>query len=452
MENSLNRNLSLLSLIKITLPTVIMMVFFAMYSIVDGMFVSRFVGPNALSAINIVYPVISMLIGISVMLATGGNAIVSKLIGEKNEKEAKENFTLIIISALVIGILIALISIIFIDDIIKILGATDSLLEYCRNYLSINLIFTPFIMLKLIFDYFYVTVGKSSFGLFVSVLGGVTNIILDYVFIVVFNMGISGAAIATVIGYVLPSIIGMIFFARRNSLIHFTKLKIKLNVLKESCINGSSEMITQLSTAVTTFLYNIAMLKYLGETGVAAITVILYIQFLLSAAYIGFTSGVAPRIGYNYGAKNKDEIKKLVKYSYIIITIFSLITFIVSKILKVPLTTLFCGKGTDVYYITVNGFNLFSISFLLCGFNIFTSGMFTAFSNGKVSGLLSLFRTFIFFILGMAILPPFLGVDGIWLIAAFSEILSVILSVIAIYRYRYSYGYNISIENKKIAV
>lgn len=444
MVNSLNSKVSVLSLIKHTLPTVIMMIFFAMYSIVDGMFVSRYVGSNALSSINIVYPMISLLIGVSVMLATGGNAVVSKLMGENKEKEAKESFTLIVLSTVIIGFIIAAVLLVFIKQIILFLGATDNLYDYCRNYLSINLLFTPFIMLKLLFDYYYVTAGKSGFGLFISVIGGITNMVLDYIFIVVFNMGVSGAAIATVIGYTLPAVVGILFFADKKRVIHFVMPKFNIQVIKQSCFNGSSEMVTQLSSAVTTFLYNIAMLKFLGEAGVAAITVILYIQFLLSAAYIGFTSGVAPRIGYNYGANNKKEIQSLVKYSYIIILVFSIITFIISKIIENPLTALFCGKGTDVYYITLNGFNLFSISFLLCGINIFTCGMFTAFSNGKVSGMLSLFRTFVFFIIGLIILPQFWGVDGVWLIAAFAEILSLILSLIVLRRYRYTYGYNLT--------
>lgn len=442
MNNILDSKTSIFSLIKHTLPTIIMMIFFAMYSIVDGMFVSRYVGANALSSINIVYPMISLLIGISVMLATGGNAIVSKLMGEKKHKEAKESFTLIVLSAVVLGVIIALISLLFIKPVILCLGATDNLYGYCRNYLVINLLFTPFIILKLLFDYYYVTARKSAFGLYISVLGGVINMVLDYVFIAVFNMGVSGAAIATVIGYTVPAIIGLVFFADKKNLIHFTKPKFNAGVLKESCINGSSEMVTQLSSAVTTFLYNAAMLKFLGVAGVAAITVILYIQFLLSAAYIGFTSGVAPRIGYNYGAQNKTEIHKLVKYSYIIISVFSIITFMFSKLIEYPLTSLFCGKDTELYYITLNGFDLFSISFLLCGTNIFTSGLFTAFSNGKISGMLSLFRTFIFFILGLVILPPFLDVDGVWLIAVFSEVLSLILSLAVLFKYRYVYGYN----------
>lgn len=447
MKNILNEKVTLISLFKSTLPTVIMMIFFAAYSIVDGMFVSRFVGANALSAVNIVYPLISLLIGISVMFSTGGNAIVSKLMGENKIQKAKENFSLIVLVTFIVGLIIGIISLMFIKPIILFLGSTENVYEYCKDYLIIFLVFAPVMMMKLLFDYYYVTVGKSGFGLFISVLGGIINIILDYVLIVIFNMGVTGAGVATIIGYAIPAIIGFVFFSNKKYSLHFTKPVMDLKVLRDSCINGSSEMVTQLATAVTTYLYNIAMLKYLGESGVAAITVILYIQFLLSAAYIGFTSGVSPRIGYNYGARNKDELKKIIKYSFIIIITFSIISFIIAFIVKTPLTALFCGKGTEVYNITIHGFDLFSLSFLLCGINIFTCGMFTAFSNGKVSGLLSLFRTFIFFIIGIAVLPYFLDVDGVWLAAVFAECLSLILSIIALFRYSNEYEYGFKLKS-----
>ncbi|WP_243159351.1 MATE family efflux transporter [Clostridium sp. SM-530-WT-3G] len=444
--NKLNEKVTLLSLFKSTLPTATMMVFFAVYSIVDGMFVSRFVGSNALSAVNIVYPLISLLIGISVMFATGGNAIVSRLMGEKKEQKAREIFSLIFIVTIITGIIIGVISIIFIKPIIMLLGSTDSIYDYCKDYLMIFLIYAPFMMVKLFFDYFYVTVGKAGFGLAISVFGGILNIILDYVFIVIFDMGVAGAGYGTIIGYAIPALIGLVFFMNKKRTLYITKPIMNIKALIDSCINGSSEMVTQLATAVTTYLYNIAMLKYLGEDGVAAITVILYIQFLLSAAYIGFTSGAAPRIGYNYGAENKEQIQKLIKYSFIIIGTFSIISFIIAFMVKVPLTALFCGKGTTVYNMTIHGFDLFSVSFLLCGFNIFTCGMFTAFSNGRVSGLLSLFRTFIFFIIGIIILPYFLEVDGVWLVAVFAELFSLILSVAALIKYKDEYGYSTKLK------
>lgn len=442
MNNSLGKKITFLNLIKLTLPTVIMMVFFSLYTIIDGIFVSRYVGANALSAINITYPVICILIGISVMMATGGNAIVAKLMGEGKNKEAKENFTLITISSIVFGVTIAIFCLLFIKKIIYLLGATDSLYENSHTYLFTTLLFTPVIILKMLFDYFLITAGNPNLGLLSSIIGGVTNIVLDYVFIVPLNMGLLGAALATCIGYSLPSIIGIIYFFNKKNTLHFVKPRFNLKTLLHSCINGSSEMVTQISSAVTTFLYNIIMIKLLGENGVASITIVLYSQFLLVSACIGFTSGVSPRISYNFGSKNNEQLNKIVKYSYSFIVLFSIFTFVISKYLSPLLVSIFAGHGTEVYHITLNGFNLFQISFLLCGVNIFTSGMFTAFSNGKVSALLSLLRTFVFLSSGIILLPSLIGVNGVWLAVPLAETLTLAFSLFYIYKHKNTYGYS----------
>lgn len=441
MENSLEKKITFLSLIKYTLPTVVMMVFFSLYTIIDGMFISRFVGSNALSSTNIVYPVINVLIGIGVMFATGGSAIVASLMGKGNDKEAKESFTLITISALVFGIIVAILCIIFIKEIIYALGSTDILYEDCYAFLLTMLIFTPFIVLKVYFDYFLVTAGVPTLGLFSSVLGGIINIILDYVFIVPLNMGVSGAALATCIGYSLPSFIGIFYFLRKSNTLHFVKTKFDFNLIKNTCTNGCSEMVTQLSSSVTTFLYNITMIKFLGEDGVASITIILYVQFLLNSAYLGFTSGASPRISYNYGSKNKKELEKLIKYSYLSILIFALITFLSSRGMSTTLISLFTDKNSNLFDITLNGFMIFSFGFLVSGVNIFTSGMFTAFSNGKISALLSLLRTFAFFIVGIGILPKIIGINGVWLVVPFAEFTTLIFSIIYLYKYKQNYMY-----------
>ena len=322
MENSLQKNVTLTSLIKYTFPTVVMMMFFSLYTIVDGMFISKFVGANALSATNIVYPVINIIIGIGVMFATGGSAIVAKTMGENKNEDAKEDFTIITISAIVVGIVVAVICIIFMKDIIYALGSTESLYYNCEEYLFFMVIFTPFIVLKLYFDYFLVTAGVPNLGLLSSVAGGILNIVLDYVFIAEFNMGVRGAALATCIGYVVPSLVGIIYFFNKKNPLHFVKPKFNYKVILRSCSNGISEMVTQISSALTTFLFNIVMIKFLGEDGVAAITIILYIQMLLNAAYIGFTTGVQPRISYNYGRQDEEQVEKLFKYSLIIICVF----------------------------------------------------------------------------------------------------------------------------------
>lgn len=441
MENSLERKVTLTSLIKYTLPTVVMMMFFSLYTIVDGMFISKFVGANALSATNIVYPVINILIGIGVMFATGGSAIVAKTMGENKNEDAREYFTLITISAIVVGIVVEIICIIFMKDIIYALGSTESLYYNCKEYLFFMIIFTPFIILKLYFDYFLVTAGVANLGLLSSVAGGILNIVLDYVFIVQFNMGVRGAALATCIGYVVPSLVGIIYFFNKKNLLHFVKPKFNMKVILRSCSNGMSEMVTQISSALTTFLFNIVMIKFLGEDGVAAITIMLYIQFLLNAAYLGFTSGVSPRISYNYGRQDEKQVENLFKYSIVIICVFGVVTFFMSRAISEILISLFAEKGSSLFDISHNGFMIFSMAFLVAGINIFGSGMFTAFSNGKISAILSLMRTFVFFLMGILILPRIMGVNGVWLVVPFAEVSTMIVSLIFMYKYKKDYLY-----------
>lgn len=451
MDNSLEKRVTLLSLLKYTLPTVVMMIFFSFYTIVDGMFIAKFVGSNALSATNIVYPVINVIIGIGIMFATGGSAIVAKKMGEGKNDEAKENFTLITLAALISGCVIAIISVIFIKDIIYALGSTKALYYNSREYLFYMLIFTPFIILKLYFDYFLVTAGAPSLGLISSVAGGILNMVLDYVFIVPLGMGIKGAALATCIGYMIPSFVGIIYFFNKKHILHFTKPKLDLSVIKNSCLNGSSEMVTQLASAVSTFIFNVVMIKLLGEDGVASITIILYAQFLLNSAYLGFVTGVQPRISYNYGSENKEQLEKLIKYSLIIIFVFAISTFTLCRMSAEILISLFATKGTELFNITLNGFMIFSFAFLLSGINIFTPGMFTAFSNGKVSALISLLRTFVFFGVGIAILPKLLGVNGVWLVIPFSEVMTLLVSFVYIFKYRKEYMYeNIFVSSEKM--
>lgn len=418
-----------------------MMMFFALYTIVDGIFISRFVGANALSATNIIYPVINIVQGLSIMLATGGSAIIAKLMGEEKNKEAKEGFTFLIVTLVLLGVIMAILCIIFIKPIIYTLGSTEILYDYCRDYLLIMIIFAPITMLKMFFDYFLVTAGNPKLGLMSSVLGGITNIVLDYILIVPLNMGIKGAALATCIGYTLPCIIGIVYFTNKKQTIHFVKPKANFKLILNSSLNGFSEMITQISAAVTTYLYNIAMLIFLGENGVAAITIVLYSQILLVSAYLGFTSGVAPRISYNYGRRDKEQLHKIVKYSFLFIAILSVVSFTLARVLSSGLVEIFSGVGSELYYITLQGFNLFSITFLICGANIFTSGMFTAFSNGKVSAIVSVLRTLVFFLIAIAILPRFFNSDGVWLVVPCAEILILIVSIIYIYRYKKVYGY-----------
>jgi putative MATE family efflux protein len=448
MENSLSKSFTFSSLIKFTIPSIVMLVFISLYTIVDGVFVSRFVNTDALSAVNIVYPFINVVIAVGVMLATGSSAVIAKKLGENKLREAKENFTLIILVGLTLGIIIGLIGFIFSKQIIYMLGSTKGLYDYCMDYFLALLIFIPAFIVNLLFQYLTITAGKPNVGLILTIIGGLANMILDYVFIVPMDMGISGAAYATGIGNLLPSILGTIYFLKKKSTLYFVKPKIDFKVILNTCTNGSSEMVTNLSTGVTTMLFNIAMMKLLGSSGVAAITIVLYGQFLIISAYIGFSSGVAPIISYNYGNENKKELKKIIKYSNKFIIISSVSLFIISMVFSGNIVGIFSPKGTSVFDIGYKGFRLFSIGFLVTGVNIFASAMFTAFSNGRVSATISFLRTFVFIIAGIIILPKFIGVNGIWLSIPLAEALSMIISILYINKYKNIYGYGKDTDTK----
>lgn len=426
---------------KFTIPTMIMMVFLSLYTIIDGVFVSRFVGQDALSAINITVPLMTLTWGVSVMFATGGSAIVAKKFGENKALEGKQNFSLIVVTSVIIALIMTVLELLFLTPIMKALGATETLLPYCYQYGFIITLFTPFSILKSLFDYFMVTANNPKLGLINTVIGGITNVILDYLFIVVFKMGIAGAALATGIGLLIPSIIGLIYFLNQKNYLHFVKPKLDWSIIIKSATNGSSEMVTNLSTGVTTLLFNLMMIKYLGVDGVAAMTIILYAQFLLISVYLGFASGAAPLISYSYGEQNSEELKKLIRYSYRFILVASILTFGVSLILAPYIIQIFTDPTSTVYDITLNGFNIFSISFLLVGINIFASSMFTAFSNGKISVLISSLRTLILVIIGIIVLPMFFGVNGIWLTIPFAEIMTIFFSIFLTKKYRHHYQY-----------
>lgn len=375
------------------------------------------------------------------MFATGGSAIVAKKFGEAKATEAKQNFTLIVLFSTIIGIILMILELLFLPMILRALGATDALYDYCYQYGFLLTLFTPVAILKSLFDYFMVTANQPKLGLINTLIGGFTNMILDYVFIVTLNMGIAGAALATGIGMLIPSIIGIIYFLNRKNHLHFQKPTWDISVILKSASNGSSEMVTNLSTGVTTLVFNLMMIKYLGEDGIAAITIVLYAQFLLMSVYLGFSSGTAPLISFSYDENNHPQLKQLIKYSYRFISVASVITFALALIVASTIIKIFTGGETEVYHITKSGFYLFSFSFLSIGINIFASAMFTAFSNGKVSALISVLRSLILIIIGVILLPIFLGVNGIWLTIPLAEFITVMISIILMKRYASYYHY-----------
>lgn len=429
-------------LLKFTLPSVIMMVFNSFYTMVDGGFVSNMVGTTALSAVNISYPLISLVFAIGIMLASGGSAVVAKQMGEGQQLKAKQSYTFIVTCGVVVGVIIAAIGLLFTKEISLLLGANEAIYEYCYDYILYISIFIPFAILQVLFQFFFVTAGKPNLGLILTILGGVANIFLDYLFMGPMNLGIKGAAIATGIGFTIPAVIGLIWFAKKEDrLLCFTKPKFDSKVLLKTCTNGSSEMVSNLAVAVTTFLFNKLMMRYVGEDGVAALTIVLYAQFLFTAVFLGYTSGIAPLFSYNYGAQNEKRLKKLFKLSIIFITICSIGAYAFSLLLAKPVVALFSEPNSTVYNLAIHGMDLFGISFLFMGFNIFASGLFTSFSNGLISAILSFLRTFVFIILAIMILPKFLDVNGIWLSIPVAEIAALFVSVIFMLKYKKVYQY-----------
>ncbi|TCO75194.1 MATE family efflux transporter [Marinisporobacter balticus] len=439
--NPLAQKFNIKLLLQFAFPTIFMMVFMGLYTIVDTIFVARLVNTNALSAINIVCPVINIIVGLGTMLATGGNAIISRKMGNNNEQEVHEDFSLIILTGLTIGVLIAILGLLYIESIIKVLGASDLLFPYCKDYLKILLIFTPASILQVLFQNLFVTAGKPSLGFWLVVFAGCTNALFDYVFIAILKMGIAGAALATSMGYMIPTVAGCIFFLQNKGGLHLCKPKMRLSILCESCFNGSSEMVSQLATAVTTFLFNATMLKLLGEDGVAAITIIIYSQFLLTTLYIGFSMGVAPIIGYNYGSRNINQLRSVFQLCIGFVFTVSILVFLISFLGGEYIVRTFAKDSDTVYSIAQNGFAIFAFSFLFSGLNIFACAMFTALSNGKISAILSFLRTFGFITIGLIVLPKILNINGIWLAIPVAEFLTFLLSatVLVIYKKQYRY-------------
>lgn len=442
MNNSLSKKFTFPSMLAFTLPNVVMMLFLSMYTIVDGMFVSRFVGTTALSSVNMVYPVISAGMAIAIMLSTGGSAIIAIRLGEGKIQTARENFTFLVLVEVILGILSGTLGLLFVNPLLSVLGTTAAQFEMCKTYISTLFIFAPFFFLQTAFQTFFVTSGRPGLGLTVTVLAGLTNMALDYVFIVPLNMGVAGAALATGIGYSIPAVTGIVYFllAGKNSL-HFTKPKFDGYVLWHSCTNGSSEMVSNLANAVTTFLFNLIFLKYYGEDGVASITIVLYFQFVFSAIYFGYASGIAPVISFKYGHGEHRQLKSIIKNSLFLILAGSVITFILSFGVMKAALPLFTGTETDVYRITMDGFRYYAPGFLFMGVSIFASAMFTAFSDGLVSAVISFARTFVFLAGAILLLPLFIGKTGLWLAVPIAEILGFFISVFFLVRKRKKYHY-----------
>lgn len=432
---------TLKNILKFAVPTIAMTVFMSFYTMVDGLFVSNLIGTNALSAINLTAPVIQLVTAISIMLATGGSAVIMKKMGEQKQEEAKEDFTFLILVNVFVGLVMCLLGYLLMDRIFAGMNLSADVAGYCVEYLSRYLLFTVPILLMNNFTLYMIASEKATLSLVCSVTGGVLNMVLDWVFIAGFHMGISGAAIATGLGYSVTAVVGVVVFSRKKSLLHFKKPVCRLKVLMNAAANGCSEMATALVTGIITMMFNWTMLHYVGEDGVAAVTIIMYVLMFASSLYTGYAYGVAPMLSFYYGEQNHEKLKKLVAVSMRVIGVISAVTVAASFLMTRPLVSVFARPDNPVYDLAVTGNRICTIALFFIGFNIFASGMFTALSNGVVSAILAFSRSFVFMLITMIVLPVFLGVNGIWLATPAAELMALILSAVMFFKYRRRYGY-----------
>ncbi len=440
-QNAYVKPVTLKNILKFAVPTIAMTVFMSFYTMVDGLFVSNMIGTDALSAINLTAPVIQLVTAISTMLATGGSAVIMKKMGEQKSREAKEDFTFLILINVFVGMVMCMAGYLSMDRIFAGMGLSAEVEKYCVEYLSRYLVFTIPILLMNNFTLYMIASGKATLSLICSVTGGLLNMALDYLFIAVFHMGISGAAIATGMGYSVTAVVGLFVFCRKKSLLHFQKPVFRWKVLVNAAANGCSEMATALVTGIITMMFNWTMLRYVGENGVAAVTIIMYVLMFASSLYTGYSYGVAPMVSYYYGEGNHEKLKKLVGTSFRVIAFISIMTVAASFALTRPLVSVFARPDNPVYDLAVTGNRICTIALCFIGYNIFASGMFTALSNGVVSAVLAFSRSFVFMLAAMIVLPLLFGVNGIWLATPAAELMALALSAFMLRKYKKRYEY-----------
>ncbi|OON93873.1 MAG: hypothetical protein ATN31_05045 [Candidatus Epulonipiscioides saccharophilum] len=441
-NNKLAQKFNARSLIIYSLPTIVMMFFNSTYGIVDGLFVSNFIGENALAGCNIAFPILLIAIAISAMMATGSNALIGKYLGEGKDKEAKELLSSIYIIAILFGIMASILIIIFANPLLSVMGANEVLLPYAREYLINWIPMLTFALLEFFTQSFFITAGKPHLGFIASITGGITNIVLDYVFIVEFAMGIKGAAWATGIGIAVVGIFGLVYFSiNRKGTLYFIKPRWNLKEIIQCFYNGISEFVGCISGAITTVLFNIIMMYIAGENGVTGMTVIIYVSGVLSSIFFGYIFGVSPIISYKYGAQAHDQLKLINSTSIKVISIIGVLAMILSIIFAKIAVGIFVSEQSPTFEITVVGFRIYSIAYLFMGFNIFISAMFTSLSNGTISAIISVSRTLVFIVVALLTLPFIFGINGVWFAIPIAELLGLIVSITFFKKYKAKYNY-----------
>lgn len=414
--------------VKFILPTIFSMMIISIYNMTDGIFVSRKLGPTALAGLNLTMPGMNMIFGIMFMFVIGSSAIIGIQMGAKENEKANKSFSNLIYALIAASIAFIFVAIFLTGPICKLLGASDILLPYSKTYLSILFLGAGAFATKFFTEIFLRLEGKFNLSLLATIAGGVANIAFDYLFIYVLDMGIAGAALGTVLGAFVNGLFGIVYFAMKKSNLRFVKTKIDWKFQRNTVVNGSSEMVTSLSNAFTTFLFNTILLKTVGEVGISSISIVLYVNFLLSSIFIGISMGIQPLLSYNYGAKAMDNIKKLLRISACIITVIGVLSFIIANVFKYQLIGLFDVTDPELLKLTSTAFIFASFGYLMGGFNVLSSGFFTALGNGKYSAIISFSRSIIIKSALVLILPVFMGINGVWLTLPLSDFICLFLT------------------------
>lgn len=429
-------------LLRFTVPAMVMMIFTSIYSVVDGIFVSNFVGKTAFAAVNLIFPFLMLLGVVGSMLGTGGSALVAKTLGQRDRDLANRIFSMLVAAGVVVGVVFCIIGFWLIEDIAVLLGARGDMVQLCVTYGRIILPALPCFILQYMFQSLLITAERPTLGLAVTVIAGLTNIVLDFLLIVVFDLGLVGAACATALAQTVGGLVPLVYFALPNtSLLRLVKPVYEGRFLVQAATNGLSEFLSSVSMSVVTMLYNWQLMRYIGEDGVAAYGVIMYVAFILMAMAFGYSMGVSPIVSYNYGSGNHAELQNVFRRSLVLVAIMGVVTVALAECLATPLSQLFVGYDEGLFALTRKAFMIYCLSFFLAGFNMFASAFFTSLNNGIVSGVIAFGRTMVCETTAVLVLPLVFGMDGIWFAIIVAEVLALMLSASLLLRYRRLYHY-----------
>lgn len=429
-------------LIRFVLPSIAMMIFTSIYGVVDGLFISNFVGKTPFAAVNLIMPFTMILGAFGFMFGTGGSALVAKTLGEGKQEEANRIFSLLIYAAIVLGILLALFGITCVRPIAIRMGAEEGMLDYCVIYARTVLLGLPCYLLQNMFQSFLIAAEKPKIGLVVTIAAGVTNMVLDALFVAVFHWGVAGAAGATALSQCVGGLVPFLYFARKNSSsLRLCKTAFMGRALLKACTNGSSELVSNVSMSLVGMLYNLQLMKFAGENGVAAYGVMMYVNFIFVAIYLGYAFGTAPIISYHYGARNTEEMQNVLKKSLKLVGGAGICMVVTANLLSGTLAKIFVGYDAELFEMTVHGFRLYALSYLLSGLNIFGSSFFTALNNGLISAAISFLRTVVFEVAAVLILPIFFALNGVWCSVSVAEVASFLITLVCFLKMRKKYGY-----------